>query len=279
MVAPNRWGALDVFQTFCGTTYKFSKHDQEALRGAANHYSKALRLERVSQLITPRMQQDQYELAAQGHTSSERSKEYTAVAEALITSLYSSIDCTRKVLRAVFPKAQGLPDSTRKLFGNAANNKLDPLLPEAIRSALSDATWFSEFRVLRDALTHSDTGSCSLNRETGKIAYFHETFRGFREPSYIEDFVAYLHDYLDKVSRFLIAIYNALTNTLKDEEVWAICGMFHGRMYSRFVRRSEAADFNSGRCDAFTWFELDENPTCPFKDSCAAFSRRVTKTG
>lgn len=275
MFTPDRWGVLDVFQTFCGTTYKFSKYEQEALRGVANHYSKALRLERVSRLIAPRMQEDQDELAEQGHTSSERSKEYTAVVEALITSLYSSIDCTRKVLRAVFPKAQGLPDSTRKLFANAANNKLDPLLPDAIRIALSNATWFSEFRVLRDALTHSDTGRCSLNNETGKVAYFHETFRGFREPSYIEDFVDYIHAYLKRVSSFIVAIFNALTDTLNNEEVWTICGMFHGRMYSRFVRRSEAIDFDSGRCDAFTWFELNENPTCPFKDSCAAYVRRV----
>lgn len=277
MFAPQQWGAVDIFQRFHGTTYRFSKHEGEALRGVANHFSKALRLERVSKLIAPLMQQDQDELADKGYTAGERSRDYTAVVEALITSLYSSVDCTRRVLRAVFPKAQGLPDSTRKLFGNAFNGKLDPLLPEAICNALASATWFTEFRVLRDALTHSDTGSCSLNPETGKIAYFHETFRGFREPGYIEDFVPYVHAHIEKVNAFLVDIYSALTQTLNDDEIWAMCGLFQGRVYSRFVRQSEAVDFDSGRCDAYQWFELEENPSCPFKETCGAYSRRLER--
>ena len=180
---PDRWGVLDTFQTFYSTTYRFSKHDQEALRGAANHFSKALRLEKVSRVLAPRMKEDQDELAEKGHTSSERSKEYGAVVESLIVSLYSAIDCTRKVLRAAFPTAQGVPDSTRKLFGNARQGKLDTAVPKAIREALASADWYAELRVLRDALTHADTGSCHLNRETGKVSYFHQVFRGFRDPS------------------------------------------------------------------------------------------------
>jgi hypothetical protein len=220
------------------------------------------------------MIEDRAELDENGYTASKRSYEFAAVVEALLLSLYSAVDCTRKVLRAAYPKAQGFPDSTRKLFANAKNGKLDENVPLAIREALADADWFTEFRLLRDALTHSDSGSCHLDDETGKIFYFNEVFRGFREPSYIEDFMAYIDQRIGEVNTFMIRIFSELNRTLNDKEVWVICGFFYGRCFSRYVSPSEATHFGAGRCDAYTWFEADENPTCPFVDRCDAYSQR-----
>lgn len=272
--APERWGTLDRFQKLHQETYKLDKHQAGALRGAANHFHKAVRLARVAEVIVPRMKEDRAELNEKGYTASERSYEFAAVVEALLLSLYSAVDCTRKVLKAAYPKAQGFPDSTRKLFANAKNGKLDECVPLAIRNTLASAEWFTEFRLLRDALTHSDSGSCHLDSETGKISYFNEVFRGFREPSYIEDFMSYINQRIADVNTFMASVFAELNRTLNEKEVWIICGIFYGRIFSRYVRPSEATHFGAGRCDAYTWFEKDENPNCPFMDRCGAYKQR-----
>lgn len=70
----------------------------------------------VAQAIAPNLEEDEKELKAQGFTSARRAAEFTAVVESALTALYSSVDCTRKILNILYPKAQGLPESTRKLF-------------------------------------------------------------------------------------------------------------------------------------------------------------------
>lgn len=50
-----------------------------------------------------------------------------------------------------------------------------------------------------------------------------------------------------------------------------MCGMVEGRLLHRYVDPSKPLDFNSGRCGSWIWFELPENPTCPFKEFCGAY--------
>jgi hypothetical protein len=75
------------------------------------------------------------------------------------------------------------------------------------------------------------------------------------------------------VNVFLGEIFRFLNSELVDDEVWQLCGIFSGRIYSRFVSPKDANDFNSGKCDAYKWFEKEDNPTCPFVDSCEAYKR------
>ena len=58
-----------------------------------------------------------------------------------------------------------------------------------------------------------------------------------------------------------------------DKELWQMCGIFNGFVYSRFVRPSEALDFNSGRCNA--WFDNSSIAQCPFADKCGAYKRKI----
>lgn len=272
--APEQWGQIDRFISFYFLTAKPTDLERQAIEGVMNHFHKANRLLSVAQDIAPLIEEDETELREKSFTSGRRSLEFTAVVESAITALYSSVDCTRKTLRIVYPKAQGLPDSTRKLFQNATNGKIDQSIPASIRDALTGADWFVPLRVLRDALTHTNTGSCHRDHETGKIRYFSSAVKPISGKGYVDDFLEYIFEVRDRINNFLGLIFSELNKTLDDSEVWHMCGTFFGRIYHRFVRPTEAVDFNSGRCGAYEWFEKDENPTCPFVESCGAYQNR-----
>jgi len=89
----------------------------------------------------------------------------------------------------------------------------------------------------------------------------------------IEDAFERIETFKREVNSFEGMIFGVLNQTLKDEEVFQVCGFFGGRAYSRFVRLSDAVDFDSGRCDALRWFEKEGNPRCPFADNCGAYQR------
>ncbi|WP_138223340.1 hypothetical protein [Nibricoccus aquaticus] len=274
--SPENWGAVERFAHFCGKTYTFPPRIQGCVAGTTAHFRRADTLRRIAESMVPSMKADLEELDQKGFSQSSRSSEVTAVIEATITSLYASIDAGRKIVTHIFGSQgfQGFPESTRKTFNTAAAGKLDPRTPEPIRAAFCDAKWYHGLRELRDALAHIGPGNCHLNRETGLVMYFHDAIRDEAKLRYISDIFAELTKYFDSVNRFLGQVFGALLATLKDEEVWQMCGIFSGRLYHRFVRPSEAKDFNSGRCDAHSWFDLPDNPRCPFADICSAYSRR-----
>lgn len=277
--APEWWGQIDRFSSFYFLTAKPANIDRQAIEGVANHFHKANRLLRVAETIAPRIDEDENELQDKGFTSGMRSLEFTAVVESAVTALYSSVDCARKTLNIVYPKAQGLPESTRKLFQNSVKDKIDDSIPQPIRSALKGANWFLPLRVLRDALTHTNTGSCHRDRETGEIRYFSDAVKPISGKGYVDDFMHYLMSVRDEINRFLGVVFLELNKSLDDSEVWQMCGTFFGRIYHRFVRASEAVDFNSGRCGAYEWFEKEENPTCPFVKSCGAYQNKNAQSG
>jgi hypothetical protein len=275
--SPEHWEQIDRFISFYFLTTKQSDLDRQAIEGVANHFHKASRLLRVAEDISQLIEEDEKELREKAYSCGRRSLEFTAVVESAITALYSSVDCARKTLRIVYPKAQGLPDSTRKLFQNASNDKIDKSIPASIRGALNEANWFVPLRVLRDALTHTNTGSCHRDQKTGKIRYFSAAVKPISGKGYVDDFLSYIFEVRDRINQFLGVIFSELNKSLDDSEVWQMCGTFSGRIYHRFVRPSEAIDFNSGRCGAFEWFENDENPTCPFAESCGAYKNRIVR--
>jgi hypothetical protein len=272
--APNDWGEVERFQQFFKRAANLSNADREALSGVANHFHKAVHLLNVARTIAPNLQEEQKELEERGFTSGRRAAEFTSVVESALTALYSSVDCTRRILKTLYPKAQGLPESTRKLFQNAADGKIDLTIPEGIRYALSNAEWFRPLRIVRDALTHTNTGCCSLDRGTGAVRYFHDAFKPICDRTYIDDLMEFVANLRDCLNRFLGCVFRELNRSLEDIETQQMCGIFYGRIYHRFVRPSEAIDFHSGRCGAYEWFELEEHPTCPFVDSCGAYKRR-----
>lgn len=273
---PERWGTLERFQHFYSTTHKFDRDTQKSLPGAANHFHKALLLLDVAKQHAALLKEDRAQLKERGYTPAQRGKELSALVESILLDLYSSIDCTRKVVTFIYRKHRGVKQSTRKLFQAATAGTVAETVPEGIRQAFANADWFTDFRVLRDAITHSDVGSCHLDEESDKVFYMHAGLERDGKALIIEDIFGHIEKTKDNVNMFMGQIFNSLNADLKDEEVWQMCGLFDGRVYSRFVRPSEAINFNSGRCDAFKWFEKKDNPDCPFMRQCAAYNRRIT---
>lgn len=275
MFAPDRWGSLERFQHFHSETYAFDKRTQKALPGTANHLHKAWLLQQVARDRAPLLQEDREQVETSGHTRARRGRELSAVVEAALLDLYSSVDCTRQVITSIYAKHRGVKQSTRKFFAACSKGEVAETVPEPIRTAFGSADWYPEVLRLRDALTHSDVGICHLDRATGKATYLHPGLSDGNKALVIDDVLLYLDQLTTKINRFLGAVFSHLNKTLNDKEVWQVCGIFGGRIYSRLVRPSEAVDFNSGRCDAFKWFDKPGNPRCPFAETCDAYRRRA----
>ena len=114
--APDRWGSLERFQRLHQKTYKLDNESQHALSGAGNHFHRAHALFRVARSHIPKLKEDRHELESHGHTHALRGGELSAVVEAIILSLYSSIDCSRKIVTFIYKKERGVKESTRKFF-------------------------------------------------------------------------------------------------------------------------------------------------------------------
>ncbi|MGA2797572.1 MAG: hypothetical protein ABSE63_08350 [Thermoguttaceae bacterium] len=272
---PDLWGSLDRFLKFYSSTYNFNKDIQKALPGAANHFHKSIILLSVARRHVPLLQEDQEQIDKTGHTPALRAKELSALIESIILDLYSSIDCARKIVTDIFKKYQGVKKSTRKFFKACIDGKVNKSIPEDIRHAFKSCDWYPYLLRLRDTLTHSDIGSCHMDSKTNKVFYMHAGLGNGQKALVIDDIFLYLEKLITQVNQFLGKVFAYLNTTLLDKELWEMCGIFGGRIYSRFVKPSEALDFNSGRCDAFKWFEKPENPRCPFAKTCGAYKRRI----
>lgn len=272
LFAPEYWGEVRKFHRFYSKTYRFEDFQSAALEGVDRSFQKALALLEVAKLLETKLHEDLEELKTTSHSSQVNTSQFQAVADSIISALYATLDCTTKVLNAVFPKAQGLPDSTRKLFKNAKIGKLDQSIPPIIRDAYSQADWYTEIRVVRDALTHSNAGFCSYS-EDGKIRYFHDALKCVYGKGYVDDFYVYIENHFTNVNEFLGKVYRGLNSTLKDDETWQGCGFYKSLLYSRYVRPSEAVNIHGGRCDAYIWFLEEDKPTCPLVSTCGAYKR------
>ncbi len=271
---PPSWGEVDRFSHFYSTTYRFDERLTGILRGIPGHFHKAIILEELAQSIAPDLRKDREELSAKGYSGNKNGARLAAVIETIFCELYSSVDCARQIVGEVYHGCQGVPDSTRKFFQNAAAGKMDQKIPEPVRNAFAKADWYHMLRKLRDAVTHSDVGSCYLDEGSGKTRYMNTATKDDGDKCLIvEDVFGRIETFKKEVNSFEGQIFRVLNQTIKNEEVFQVCGFFSGRVYSRFVRPLDAVDFNSGRCDALGWFEKEGNPRCPYADNCGAYKR------
>jgi len=235
---------------------------------------KYVHLMRLAKRQIPFLDEDRAELDKCGSLNMLRAKELAAIVETMYCELYSAIDCTRRVLPSLFPKAQGLPKKkTSAWFTNAMEDKIDHKVPEEIREQIKCAgeTWFPALRNLRTRLVHSNVGTCSQN-EDGTITYENGHYFD-NDRRVIKDVMKDVTEYGKNVDIFIASIFNRLVRTLKDQERETVCGFFNGRIYQRFLSPSESWDFNKGKCISYEWFEKEENPTCPFADTCGAYQK------
>jgi hypothetical protein len=272
--APEQWGELDRFSNYYEGTYKFAERDKRAVSGVANHFRKALTLQTLATKLRPGLDIDREQLAKHGFTPALNSHEVSAVVEASILELYSSLDCTIQVLRAIYePDSRSFPKSTRRLFRNFEN--VTGSFPETLKEAFRAADWYDGLLYWRDELTHLATGHCSMDHKTGAVSYMHPGMKLRGNVFIIEDIFAWLTETIGRVNSFMAVVFQHLNATLKPTLVQQVCGFVQGRILMRYLDPTEPLTFDSGRCFAYQWFEKPENPTCPFVEHCGAYQRKM----
>jgi hypothetical protein len=270
--SPRNWGSLQRFEHFYPTTYSFDRNTQYAIKGAANHFYKALHLFNLAKEFSPRLNEDNAELEKNGYTDSVRSNELSALVEAIILEFYSSIDCTRHIVTTIYKNHRGVKQSTRKFFQAAFKGTVAETVPLDIREAFKTAGWYPGLRRIRDSLTHSDIGSCRLDKTTQSVSYMHAGLGDNKRAFVIKDIFEYMDTLNAQINQFTGKVFNCLNGTLLDKELLQMCGIFNGFAYSRFVKPSDAVDFNSGRCNP--WFDSSSIACCPFADKCTAYKNK-----
>jgi hypothetical protein len=275
MFVPETWGEVDRFLNFYEQTYAFQPRDKRAVAGVRGHFMKADRLIELAGKLRPNLAIDNTELEEKGFTPAVNAEEIVTVVEAAILEMYSTIDCTVKVLRAVYAsKSRGFKDSTRKFFQSAA--KIEGEFPDKLQELVASATWYWRLLTLRDELTHLATGHLHTDHKTGLVHYDHFGLKEGDKPLSIEDVFGWLSTTLAQVNAFTGSVFHHLNRTLADKEMFQACGMVQGRMLWRYVSPANGPlTFNSGRCGAWTWFEKPELPTCPFVGFCGAYQRKA----
>ena len=275
--APEHWGEVERFLKFCSTTHHFKQRTNACVSGVLSHFHKASTLHSLAIRLRPSLAQDNEQLEAEGYTPASHARELTAVLETILCELYASIDCTATLLSAIYGKLPGVPSkSTRNLFTNAVKGKIDDRFPRPLLDATVKAEpWVAKLRDIRDTVSHSDPGFCSLDSETGVVRYMNAAMGPPDRAHIIDDIFTEIEKYFSSVNEWLGVTFLFLNSELEDIETQQICGIFSGRVYMRLVRPSEATSFHAGRCKAHIWFEKEENPTCPLAEECGAYKRKV----
>lgn len=275
MFAPERWGEVERFRALWTTSHRFRGHEKRVLAGVENHFHKATTLLDMAEGLVPSLDLDEAELEERGFTPARNARNLAAVLEAAITEIYSVVDCTVKVLHVVYgPTSARFRDSTRRLFAEV--DAISGSLPEPIKDEVRAAAWFDELRDLRDELTHRDTGSCSRDRETGLVSYFHSGLWDGERLKPIDDVLGWIRDKINAVNVFIGTAFHELNATIVGGTVTQMCGMVEGRMLMRLLDASQPIDFDNGACLSAQWFTQPGNPRCPFADDCGAFHRLAT---
>lgn len=276
MFAPKYWGQADRFAKLCSGTYTFSPRDSRALSGVSTHFEKAQIFKSLAEELRSTLELDRQELNSRGFTPANHARKLAAVVEAFVVELYSSIDCSAQVLRATLgTSTRGFRESTSYLF-----TKTDKIcgLPQPIVDAIAAADWYLPLRYLRDELTHLSVGHCHLDDDTGVVSYAHYGMRKGEKPLIYGDIFLVMENNLNAVNLFLGQVFRFLLSTLGDSPVHQICGTTMGRALMRSIVPTEPLSFDSGICLSHQWFELPENPDCPFVANCGAYTRTKAKS-
>ncbi|MES3054562.1 hypothetical protein O6V14_02855 [Sphingomonas faeni] len=275
MFAPERWGQVDRFRTLSSTTYNFRGHEKRVLAGVENHFHKALTLFGMAERLLPSLAIDESELEEKGFTSAQNARNLAAVLEGVITELYSVVDCTAKVLHIIYgPTSRGFRESTRRLF--AETQGISGSFPDRLKVLIGASEWYEDLRKIRDELTHRDVGSCSHDRETGLVRYYHSSLWDGERLKPIEDVFGWARDSIDAVNFFIGTVFHELNSNIVAGTVTQMCGMVQGRMLMRLLDAAEPIDFNNGACLSAQWFDKPDEPRCPFVDNCGAYNRRAS---
>lgn len=268
---PEYWGQVEMFSHFYAGTHKFNNDTKKALAGVGNHFQKAIILHDLAVKMLPNLDLDHEQLEKHGFTEAMNSKEITAVIEAIFLELYSSIDCTRKVLVSIYKNCRKLPDSTRKLFQRVKKGEIGSDFPSQLKDAIVSFVWYEELLEIRDELTHSDIGSCQLDPNTRLISYSHRGIYSQGNQLVIPGVFGKIDTFIKGLNEFLGSVFNFLNTQLSPYTIDQLCGFFFGRAYMRKMPFAAKIDFNSGVCQSRIWFDTQPEYKCPFSEVCGAY--------
>ena len=267
--APETWGSLDAFIALSESTYSFDAPTRGTLGGVRRHFEKAMILGALALKLRPNLDIDRQELEERSYTAAANGAELSAVVEAAINELYSSLDCTAKVVHAIY-KCRGFKESTSGLFDRALQIGG---LPDQLKALFGGATWEQPLRKIRTELTHHSTGQCDIAMLGGPVRYLHSGVYIEGALLEVQDIFAWLELRLHEVNGFLGGVFDFLLTTLSDKPVNLLCGMVGGRGLMRAINpTAHPIDFHSGTCLSL-WIENPELPTCPFIVECGAYRR------
>ena len=267
-------GEVDQFINFYPTTHNFNRRTTSCVNGIASHFRKAHVLVALAKRIRPGLVQDNKQVESEGFSPATNGRELTPVIETILFELYASIDCTATLLSALYGKLPGIPSkSTSRLFTNAVAGKFDPRFPKSLLDALVQAApWVAALGNFRDTVSHTDTGFCHLDSQTGAVVYMNPAMGTPDRAHVVKDIFAEIERYVSLVNNMHGVVFRYLNTQLEDVESPLLCGLYLGRAYTRLARRSEATSFNAGRCQAHIWFEKEEHRRCPLAEECGAYS-------
>lgn len=269
----NELGAVERFERFYTSTFKFTPTEFRKLRGAKVHFEKSITLIDIAKKLVPNLDIDERQAEENGFSPTHNAHELCTVVESAILELYSTIDCARSVFVAVFKGSRGMPnESTRKFFGRLqAGNQFGQPFPERLAEVVRHAVWFPELMALRDTLTHFDTGFIIRDRETSNISYFHPTHGKRDNAMLFDDVFMWLAEAVEKINQFLGETFSILLSILSHERVEVFCGFVDGRILQRSVSYIEDVSGSGGDCLSAEWFDQPGNPRCPLVEICPIY--------
>lgn len=277
--APESWTSPGKFLAFLGPPFERSRSLNDAVRSCTEHLHKYETFATLATDIQPTLILDREELELNGFSSGRRSQQFAAIIEVLVCELYSLLDGIRYTLYRAYPRCRGVQQSsTSKLFSRAVERAYGPGFPKAIRALLVDAhdDWFFELRRLRTAFTHGGLGSCSLDRDSEKVAYMNSSLGTDTRAHVIEDIVAHVNRLSSGVFALLHGVFDALFSALQPIPSDQMCGLYKCRIYMRRVAPTPNLSSASGECISRTWFEAEPEFFCPLAERCDAYRRAAT---
>lgn len=285
LFAPESWTSPGKFLAFLGPPFERSRSLNDAVRSCTEHLHKYETFATLATDIQPTLVLDREELARTGFSSGRRSQQFAAIIEVLVCELYSLLDGIRYTLYRAYPRCRGVQQtSTSKLFSRAVERAYGPEFPEAIRALLADAhdDWFFELRRLRTAFTHGGLGSCSLDRDSEKVAYMNSSLGTDTRAHVIEDIVSHVNRLSLGVFGLLRGVFDSLFSELHPIPSDQMCGINKNRIYMRKVAPTQDLSRSSGECISRTWFEAEREFFCPLADKCDAYGStaipQITRT-
>jgi hypothetical protein len=95
---PGLWSPAECFRTFIGEPFPDDSNLQIGTKAVSDHLEKFRILAGLANRLALDLHLDHAEVEASGYSPAIRSKEYAAIVESLVTTLYSVLDGLRQTL-------------------------------------------------------------------------------------------------------------------------------------------------------------------------------------